>query len=251
MNRSALGFALTVFSYTLYAQSSAEFDVASIKASRPDETERSLTHNSGARLTTSNATLKMLIMLAYQVMPYQVSGGPDWLESDGVDIEAKAANPKATQAQFREMVRKLLASRFQLKVHSATKELPVYELVVAKTGAKLVQAKEDNSEVSMRIDGPGQMTGAKATMAMLATTLSRPLQRKVVDETGLGGAYNFKLHFLPDRKPARPGDDVAPPNGDGPSLFSALQEQLGLSLKAGKGPVDVLVIDRAEKPSEN
>jgi len=243
--------ALTILAYAAYGQAAAKFDVASIKMSGPGESERSLTHNAGARLTTSNATLKMLILLAYQVMPYQLSGGPSWLESDGFDIEAKAANPKATQAQFRQMLQGLLADRFQLKVHMATAELPVYMLVAAKGGAKLAEAKQANPEVSVKIDGPGHMTAIKATMPMLTNALTRPLQRKVVDQTGLVGAYNFELRYLPDPKPPRPGDDAAPPIGNGPSLFTALQEQLGLSLKAGRGPVEVLVIDHAERPSAN
>ena len=227
------------------------FEVASVKPARPDVTERSLTHNPGARLTTSNATVKMLIMLAYQVMPDQISGGPNWLETDGFDIDAKGADSKATQEQFRQMIQSLLNDRFQLRVHRSTKELSIYALVLAKNGPKLVEAKGDDPEVSMRIERPGQMTGVKATMAMLATALSRPLQRKVVDETGLKGAYNFKLQFVPDRNASKPGDDgVIPPN-DGPSIFKALQEELGLNLKATKGPVDVLVIDHAEKPIPN
>ena len=173
------------------------------------------------------------------------------MESDGFDIDAKAAEPKATQAQFRQMIQSLLADRFQLKVHRSTKELSIYALVLAKNGPKLVEAKNDDPEVSMRIEGPGQMTGVKATMAMLATTLSRPLQRKVVDETGLKGDYNFKLQFVPEQNTSKPGDDGAIPPNDGPSIFTALQEQLGLNLKATKGSVDVLVIDHAEKPIPN
>ena len=227
------------------------FEVASVKPARPDATARSLTQNPGARLTTSNATVKMLIMLAYQVMPDQILGGPKWLESDGFDIDAKGADPGVTQAQFRHMIQSLLADRFQLKVHRSTKELPVYALVLAKNGPKLAEAKDDDPEVSMRIEGPGQMTGVKATMSMFASALSRPLQRQVIDETGLKGAYNFKLQFVPDRNPSKPGEDGVIPTGDGPSIFTALQEQLGLNLKTSKGPVEVLVIDHAEKPTPN
>jgi uncharacterized protein (TIGR03435 family) len=187
------------------------FEVASVKPARPGITERSLTHNPGARLTASNATVKMLIMLAYQVMPGQISGGPNWLESDGFDIDAKGADPKATQAQFRQMIQSLLADRFHLKVHRATKELSVYALVPAKNGTKLVDAKDDGPEVSMRIEGPGQMTAVKATMSMFASTLSRPLQRKVIDETGLKGAYSFTLRFVPEQSPSSPGGDSASP----------------------------------------
>jgi bla regulator protein BlaR1 len=226
------------------------FEVASIKPARDDADGRSVTHSPGARLTTSNATLKQLIYLAYQVMPFQVSGGPNWVNSDGFDIEAKAANSKATQEQFRRMIQTLLADRFQLKFHFATKELPVYALVVAKNGPKLVEVKDDNPEVAMR-NGRGEMTGVKATMPMFAVALSRPLQRKVVDETGLKGAYAFKLQFVPDENPAHPGDDGAVQVHDGPSLFTALGEQLGLNLKPSKGPVEVFVIDHAEKPTPN
>jgi uncharacterized protein (TIGR03435 family) len=239
--------ALFLFAATAFAQT---FDVASVKPSPSGSAGRSLTEHPGARLTTSGATVKMLIFLAYQLMPDQVSGGPAWVESDSFDIDARAADPKVTRAEFRQMVQNLLADRFQLKVHRATKELPVYALVVARNGPKLVDAKNDDGDAGMRIEGPGRMTGVKATMPMFANTLSKPLRRHVVDETGLKGAYSFHLDFVPDQKPVMPGD-TPPPDRDGPSIFTALQEQLGLSLKATKGPVDVLVIDRAEKPSAN
>jgi len=100
-------------------------------------------------------------------------------------------------------------------------------------------------------NGRGEMTGVKATMAMFASALTRPLQRKVVDETGLKGAYTFKLQFVPDENPVRPGEDGAALSTDGPSLLTALREQLGLTLKPTKGPVEVLIIDHAEKPTPN
>src|SRR5437667_12680638 len=98
----------------MFAQTT--FDVVSVKPARADAGGRSLTEHPGARLTTSNATLKMLILLGYQVMPFQLMGGPDWLTSAGFDIEAKASDPKASPAQFRQMIRTMLADRFQLKV---------------------------------------------------------------------------------------------------------------------------------------
>jgi uncharacterized protein (TIGR03435 family) len=204
------------------------------------------------RLVTSNATLKQLVLAAYQLMDFQVTGGPDWVEFDGFDIDAKGANPKATQEQFRQMIQTLMADRFQLKFHFANKEMPVYALVVAGNRPKLVEAKGDSPEVGMR-NGRGLMTGVKATMAMLASALSRPLQRIVIDETGLKGGYTFKLQFVPEENPTRPGGDGAEPSTaiDGPTLFRPLREQLGLALKPSKGPVEVLVIDRAEKPTPN
>jgi uncharacterized protein (TIGR03435 family) len=223
------------------------FEVAPIKPASPDATERGITQRPGGRLSTSNATLKQLVYLAYRVMPFQVSGGPDWVGSDGFNIEAKPADAKTDLVQFRQMIKTLLADRFQLKFHMETKQLPVYELVVSKRGAKLTEDKSENREVGMT-NLRGEMQGDKATMPMLASSLSRTLQRQVLDETGLKGAYTFKLQYSPDPKP---GDESPAPPSDGASIFTALQEQLGLSLKPTKGPVEVLVIDYAEKPSAN
>jgi len=194
--------------------------------------------------------VKMLVFLAYQVMPFQVAGGPAWLQSDGFDIEAKAADPKTTRHQFQQMIQRLLAERFHLRYHLETKEAPVYSLVVAKNGTKLVAARDDDPEVSMR-NGRGEMTGVRATMSMFAAALSRPLERKVVDETGLTGAYTFKVQFVPDDNSVRTGEDVTAHFPEGPSLVNALQQQLGLNLKPGRAPVELLVIDHADKPSAN
>jgi uncharacterized protein (TIGR03435 family) len=231
-----------------HAQAPA-FDAASIKPAAAEATERSLTHNPGGRLSTSNATVRMLILLAYQVMPYQISGGPSWFDSDGFDIEAKAANANSTPEQFRQMVQALLADRFHLKIHKETRELPIYALVVAKGGAKLMPAAGDESNSGVRNLG-GEITSLRGTMPMLATTLTRPLQHKVVDETGLKGEYNFSVKFEPlNNNP--PGMDAASEQPAAGSIFSALQEQLGLYLKVSKGPVEVLVIDSAAKPGAN
>jgi uncharacterized protein (TIGR03435 family) len=227
-----------------------EFEVASIKPSPPGAGGRSFTQSPGGRLTTSNASLKMLIAFAYQVMPEQVAGGPAWVESDGFDIETKGTSANVTQSQFRQMILGLLMERFHMTARRETRELPVYSLVQAKNGAKLKEASDDNPNVGVRIEAPGQMTGVKATMAMLATALFRPLQRKVIDETGLPGSYSFKLQFAPESKRAGPSAEGAPAS-DAPSIFTALQEQLGLSLKPGKGPVEVVVVDHAEKPTQN
>lgn len=226
------------------------FEVVSVKPSPRDAAERSLTHRTTGRLEASNATVKMLVFLAYQVMPYQLTGGPKWVASDGFDIQAKASNPNATPAEFRQMVQSLLRDRFAFACHTETRDLPVYDLMPAKNGTKLSADTSDNAEVTMR-NGRGEMTAVKATMDMLAGALTRPLQRKVVNRTGLAGAYTFQLQFAPDAPaPNRDTDDAAPLD-ENPALATALREQLGLTLKASHGPVEVLVIDRAEKPTEN
>jgi uncharacterized protein (TIGR03435 family) len=226
------------------------FEVASVKPSPPDATDRSLHMQAGGRLSASNATVSQLVDFAYDRMPFQVLGGPDWIESEGFDIEAKPADPKASVEQVRQMVRKLLAERFQLKTHVETKELPIFALVLGKRGSRLVEDHSENIDADM-MNRRGEMTGVKATMPMLASSLMRVLQRQVVDETGLKGGYRFKLQFVPDKRPPSPDDVEARPDGERASLFTALEEQLGLSLKAKKGPVEVLVIDSAEKPSGN
>jgi uncharacterized protein (TIGR03435 family) len=192
----------------------------------------------------------MLVMFAYQMMPDQVSGGPAWVESDGFDIDARASNPKATPAQLRRMVQALLADRFQLQMHRATKESSIYALVQAKGGVKLTESRDETEDTGVRIEGPGRISGVRGTMAMLAGALSKPVQRRVIDQTGLTGAYTFKLQFVPDNS-RKPSPDADAPPTDGPSIFTALEEQLGLTLKTTKGPVDSIVIDRAVKPAAN
>jgi len=233
---------------TICAAQTPAFQVASIKPSQPDATGRSFTQRPGGGLVTSNATIRMLMAFAYQVMPEEISGGPAWAESDGFDIDAKGAGPKVLPSEFRQMIQTLLAERFHLKMHREQRELTVYVLVQATNRAKLVEATDRSPDASLRIEGPGVITGV-ATMPALATVLMRPLQRKVIDETGLQGAYNVKLRFALE-KPTAPGADPPPPS-DGPSIFAALKDQLGLSLKTAKRPVEVLVIDSVDRPTPN
>ena len=231
----------------LTGQSPPAFDAVSVKPSPIDAAERSLSHNAGGRLTASNATVRMLILLAYQVMPYQLSGGSEWINTDGYDIEAKAANANGTPEQFRKMVQTLLAVRFQVKLHFETREMPIYALEISRGGPKLTPSARDEQNPGVR-NGRGETTGVRATMAMLASALTRPLQRQVVDETGLKGEYSFTLKF----DPVETSTLETPPEASGlGSIFTALKEQLGLHLKVTKGPVSILVIDSAARASAN
>lgn len=235
-----------MFAVVCGAQTAA-FDVVSVKPAQSDSVGRSFTERPGGGLSTSNATVRMLMAFAYQVMPEEIVGGPVWSGSDGFDIEAKAGDPNVTPAQFREMIQSFLADRFRLKVHRETRELPVYLLVQGKAGTKLTDAKDDDAEQpGARIQGGGRITATHATMPGLATVLIRPLKRPVIDETGLHGVYNFELRYSPDQV----GAD-GPAAGDSPSIFTALEEQLGLSLKTEKRPVEVIVVDSVEKPAPN
>lgn len=152
-------------------------------------------------------------------------------------MRAKPESP-ASEDQLKLMLQTLLADRFRLVLHRETKQLPVYELIVAKGGPKLKESAEDASTF-LHTDAKS-ITAAKVAMPMFVKLLSQQMGRSVLDKTGLSENYDFKLEWTPDEA-----------NGDGPSIFTAIQEQLGLKLEPSKGPVEVLVIDHAEKPSEN
>jgi uncharacterized protein (TIGR03435 family) len=200
----------------------------------------------------------MLVGFAYSMPNSQISHGPRWMDSDGFTIEAKVddsapvAPGNAGIGQLALMLQSFLSERFNLSVHKETKEVPAYVLVPAKGGSKLQRA-EDSARAGRRI-GRGQLTGTMP-IPVLAVSLSQWLDRPVIDRTGLKGNYVVSLTYTPDlgqgARFAAPGPDAPPAAADAPSLFQAIQEQLGLELKSSREPVEILVIDRAEKPSEN
>jgi len=256
---------------------SPTFEVATIK---PDRSS-GLTRFDGilpGRFTATHVKAKALIAYAYNVRDFQISGGPDWINSAEYDIVAKpddaeaAKLGKAPWEQYREeyglLVQSLLVERFKLTVSRATKELPVYALVVAKNGSKLTPTKgppggpgpKRGPWISM---GHGQLNSAGMSLADLADTLSLCPDvegRKVLDLTGLTGKYDIRLQWAPlENQPAIPvgsnggGHDTgsSQPDSSGPALFTALQQQLGLKLESTKGTVEIIVIDHIERPSEN
>jgi uncharacterized protein (TIGR03435 family) len=237
------------------------FEVASIKPGDPSDSQVRIRMRQGGRFTTNNASLQMLIGFAYDVRNYQISGGPNWMDSAKFNVEAKAGSalpipvgPGSGPMQL--MVQSLLADRFKLKVHKETREEQVYELVEDKRGSKLKEAAAlaEDSPQGLQM-GRGQMIGMAAPMALLARQLSQLLGRTVIDKTGLTGKYEFTLHWTPDPGAfaGAPGGPDAAPQADlsGPSLSTAVQEDLGLKLASAKGPVEMLVIDHVERPSEN
>ena len=230
------------------SQPNPVYEVASIK---PDQAggRPSVGSGKGGRLTATNATLKTLIALAYDVRDYQISGGPNWLGTAGWDIVATPEHPVDPTPDnidyFRQMLQSLLADRFQLAISREKKELPLYALVVAKDGARLKAVAKWQNPTEMRVHGgQGQLIGEKVSMTVLTRVLSDIAGRTVTDETGLDGYYDFKLEWRPD-------ETQPPALGDPPSIFTAIQEQLGLKLESQKGLVEILVIDHAEKPSAN
>jgi uncharacterized protein (TIGR03435 family) len=242
------------------SQASKEFDVASVKPSAPDEHNRArmqILPGGGIRLL--GVPLRMLIMQAYDVKVFQISGGPDWIRTERWDILAKAdgVEGRLTFAQQQPMLQALLADRFQFKVHKETKEMPVYALVVGKNGSKLALSAGTGDEQQFRT-GNGSLSVKNDGVASLADWLSRQLGRTVIDKTDLKGKYDYALTWNPD--PGEGGSESfgLPPEGprphvetDGPSIFTALQEQLGLRLVSQKGPVEMVVIDSVQRPSAN
>jgi uncharacterized protein (TIGR03435 family) len=212
------------------------FEAAAIKPSKP-EVAGSGWHTRPGMTVLTGQTLKGLISIAYDVKDFQVSGGPKWLNSDRFDINAKAEGP-AKDSQMLQMLQTLLADRFQLVIHHEQKSAPAYALVVAKSGLKM---KPSEATGSSSQGGKGQITATGVTMAKLADQLSRRLGVPVVDLTETPGGYDFKLQWSID------GDA----NDAQSALFDALQSQLGVKLEARKLPLDLIVVDKAEKLSEN
>jgi uncharacterized protein (TIGR03435 family) len=240
------------------------FDVASVRPANPRQGIDMQTFPNG-RLTATNCSLKQLIEAAYNFKPYLVSGGPAWLDTDRFDISAQAdeaagKDPARVIAMGRDaplrmmlMLQTLIEDRFKVKVHRDTKQDTVYDLTVSKNRPRLdasTGGADERPLVSVGRDCPCDFTkpasamratGKRATMSMLAAHLSGTLGRPVRDKTNLPGEFDFVIHYSVDD-----GQSDA-----GPSIFTAIQEQLRLRLEATKGPVEILVIDHAEKPSAN
>jgi uncharacterized protein (TIGR03435 family) len=220
-----------------------EFEVASIKPADPNGPVQSSFSMKGGRFQALS-NLRMLIQFGYDVRNHQISGGPSWMDSLKFAVEAKPDGatplpPGSSTPEFRAMVRSLLEDRFKLALHRENREQPIYYLALARGGSHLKPAEKE-AGVGM---GENRISSAGAPIATLANMLAAVLGRSVIDRTGLEGLFEFRLEWTPDDTPA----DLA----TGPSLFTAIQEQLGLRLESAKGPVEVLVIDHAEKPDAN
>lgn len=229
------------------------FEVASIKAAKPGTRGFTAEMLPGGRFVATNVTLKMLIADAYKVYDFQIVGGPAWLESQRFSIDAKPdVKTQPTNAQVRKMLQALLADRFQLKLHRDSKESPVYSLVIGKRGSKLEPAKEPDATPYFRTLNRRQIIAKNAPIEFLTEALSTFMGRPVVDKTELKGGFDYNLLWTPDETQARAGDEtLSNLDPERPSIFNAMQEQLGLKLEAQRAPVEFMIVERAEKPSEN
>jgi uncharacterized protein (TIGR03435 family) len=239
------------------------YDVVSI---RPNNSLSGSTHmstNPGI-LTFTNVTLKQMLSYAYEIREGLIDGLPSWAESAHFDVEAKVVDPDmaALKAMDRHqraaMVIPMLADRFGAKVHTETKQLPVYELVLIKGGPKFKEYVPPAGDPPARGPNMGagsinihnfDMTATGIPMTSLCETLSRQVDKTVIDKTGLTGKYDLELKFTPDN--ARMNGAAVEPTDQAPDIYTALQEQLGLKLVASKGPVPTLVVDQIKQPTEN
>jgi len=248
-------FAMVVLgTATLSAQEqrAPAFEVASVKPAPPRAGTAGFTamDTDPATVRYSNISLKILIAIAYRFDSRLIQGGPAWLDDQLYDLAAKLP-AGSSKDRVPAMLQTLLAARFQLAVHRETKDQRVYFLLVGKKGPRLKQAQKPGAENPdvQQVRGDrlpvsvlrNRIVGHAMPMQQLAAVLAGPAGYQVVDRTGIAGAFDIDLKWTPDNS-----------NGTGPSLFTAIQEQLGLRLEPGRAPVEILVVDHAERiPTEN
>ena len=287
----AVGEPSATIGQTQAASSTANpsFEVASVKPNKGTDMRVAIMMQPGGRFNATNVPLRALVRFAYQLQDFQMIGLPDWATSERFDVVAKAESeftptPPGTIGPIQLMLRSLLVERFQLAAHTETRDMPIYNLVLARNDGKLGEglrpstvdcaammrergrggrggppplpplAANERPVCGMRI-APGSMAGGGFQIAEFGRTLSQFVQRIVIDRTNLTGGYDIDLKWTPDQMPQGAGG--APPPGapplppidpNGPSIFTAVQEQLGLKLDAAKGPVEVVVVDKVERP---
>jgi uncharacterized protein (TIGR03435 family) len=258
------------------AQPAVTFDVASVKPSPPGTTGGRLQFLSGGRLSAINTPLDYLIQQLFHLRSFQLAGDKEWMNivSDGYanrfDIEAKG-DPKATEAEVREMAKALLADRFQLVFHMEQRDLPVYSLIISKGGLKMMPTKVESGKpgrggIAFMVDG--WIEGQNVSMPSLASALSELVNRPVIDKTGIMLPFDFRLTFAPALSPVLGVEDnfsgcpdtfaayriqkgLASANDSCPSIFTAVQEQLGLKLLPERAPFSVFIVDHVARPTPN
>lgn len=257
-----------------------EYEVTSIKANKSGEGITKFFYSPDG-LDATNVSLRMLIQHAYGIEEQQLAGAPSWLDSERYDVNAKMdpsvadqlrkLDPEEGRTARQKMLQSLLADRLKLVIHRDSKELPIYALAVAKNGPKLQEAKPGDTypngikgpngvgAAGMMRMGYGELTAQGVPIISMVRSLTMQLHRTVIDQTGLTGKYDFSLHWTPDDGAlsvkdgagSLPAGSSAASDSSGPSIFTAIQEQLGLKLESKKGPVEIVVIDHVERPSPN
>ena len=251
------------------ASAQGRFEVASVRPSEDTSPNAMRWSYANGRLTALNVSLRMLISAAYSVpqralLDSQIVGAPSWFSSDRFDIVANA--PAVDAASLEVMLRQLLEDRFRLKAHTETRLRPVYDLTLASKDGTLGPNMRRNtsdcaavaatSQTVPQCGGtvsPGTLKTSGASMAQIVGGLQRlpNVDRIIIDRTGLTGAFDVDLAWMPERPGAADGSNASRADLGGPSLFTALREQLGLRLEPATGPVSILVIDSVSRPTAN
>lgn len=284
MRKLVVGLCLTG-TVIIAAQDNATFEVASVKQNKVGDGRILIQALPGNRVTMTNVPAQQLVTLAYQLQPFQLAGAPSWLATDRYDIVAKLeGEPKpivpGTPNPTMIALRSLLAERFKLAFHKETRDMDVYALVMVKQGlpgpALKSSATDCAAQANARRGGPppgppvppgpndpfpcglmgmpGMIRMGGLSIGQLTQMLTNQAGRLVFDRTGLTGNWDFMLRFAAEQRdgqPPPPGVNLPPPDPDAPSLFTALQEQLGLKLESTKSPVEVTVIDHIEHPTDD
>jgi uncharacterized protein (TIGR03435 family) len=246
MTRAIVAATLSaIVANALHAQTPPEFEVASIKQNTSGDNGRWVRFLPGGRFEVARCQVLWIIEAAYDLRDFEVADAPKWVSDWNFlyDIEAKAAGP-VSDDQLKLMARQLLADRFQLKVHREMRPVSVYALGVSKNGPRLQPAKDNGKprgSGGIESVAPGWIRGTNVPVKNLVNVLSQRLDRPVTDQTDFADPIDFSLQWAPDGS-----DDTAHP-----SIFTAVQEQIGLKLEPRKDPMEVLVIDHIEKPSPN
>jgi uncharacterized protein (TIGR03435 family) len=238
------------------------FEVTSVKLGDPNNPHGGMGSGETGTFKATNVPLQMLLLFAYEIKNQQISGGPNWINSEKFTIEGKVTSARPDGpvdiGKVRLMIQSLLADRFKLVVHRSSREEKVYELVVKEGGSNMTKAEGPSKDgrTGLWVERGDEITGAASAMPPLVSYLSEQLQRIVIDKTNLKGKYDFVLKWKPDLgTPGGPPpiEGNAPPTSDlsERSIFAALQEDLGLRLQSAVDPVEILVIDHVQKPDSN
>jgi uncharacterized protein (TIGR03435 family) len=223
-----------------------QFEVVSIRANRSGELNYRIRTPAGEGFTATNVTAKTLLLQAFNIKTFQLAGTPGWIDSERYDITAKLDSALETSKmlspeELAPLLQNLLASRFQLVIHRVSKQMPVFSLASAKGGPKL---NRNAGTLGHQTDwGKGHINAQDVTLAEFCRVLETQLDRVVIDDTKIPGTFDFRLTWTPDLEQTV--------DSSGPSIFTALREQYGLELKPRRGPVEVIVVDRIERPSGN
>jgi uncharacterized protein (TIGR03435 family) len=240
------------------------YDVVSIHKADPKEMNTRIGPGPQGGIRTENVSVMQLLTFAYDVRPHQIVGAPGWVNSERYDVSFTPDKPEpgiipgtasfrkvqATFSRHRQRMQAVLRDRFGLILHTETREMPMYALVIAKGGHKLSAPADPGKGPSLQVTR-GMMTGVGIYMELLTNGLAGLLNRHVKNETGLDGPYDFTMKWTPDSGAAVTDEPTSADSDAGTSVFTSLTEQLGLKLEAKKGPVPVFVVEKVERPSEN